>query len=162
MGTEARRLLKHGNTDATLFRWVTAWAQEIGGGARAGAAVQTPTGGAAGIKGPRNGVDAAAVKPDAGAGGKPVTGLCSEHQGHCMPMSAAGALSVSIATGSAWIQTMPLALQICIQSLRSDPATAACARVGRSAANTRASMASQAVKRRWTRVNGMVCSLSVR
>ena len=118
------------------------------GGARAGAAIHTPAGGGAVVKPSTGEAGSAEAEPSGADGGKPVAGLCSEHQGHCMPMSAMGALPLSGEAGSALTHTMPVVLQICTQSLRSDAFTTACASVGASVVSTKASMASQTVKRR--------------
>ncbi len=93
--TEARRLLRHGSTDTTRSGWATASIQVLSGGARAGAAIHTLTGAAAAVEPGGSDAGVAGATPDASAGGKPVDGLCSEHQGHCMLMSARGALCVS-------------------------------------------------------------------
>jgi hypothetical protein len=52
---------------------------------------------------------------DADADGGPAAGLCSWHQGHCMPVLVTGKSSgadvaSSAPTLSAWIQNMPLTL----------------------------------------------------
>lgn len=146
--TEARRLLQHGNTGTTLNGRATACIQETAGGARAGAASHTPAGGGAAVKPSTGEVGPAEAVPSGADGGKPVAGLCSEHQGHCMPRSDMGALPLSGEAASALTQTMPVVLQICTQSLRSDAFTTACASVGASTVSSRASRASQTAKRR--------------
>ncbi len=71
-----------------------------------------------------------------------------------MAPDAMGA-SPEAGSASAWTHTMPLTLHTCTQPSWSEEATTACATVGANAPSTMASMASQAVKRRWARANGI-------